>query len=215
MRWPWWDRWRSRRRPRRSPDPLWARPRTPRRSPATSASWCMEVMLTNNIPGRNKKPNRIGRTEPKRSVEFWNGPEPDAENNRTEPDRATTRPKNAGRTASNREHLNFRTEPIYFQKSGTEPNRTGPFLAFARSCLQEGETTQDTRRCSTAPRPIAPPSHCVPSAPADAQGRSLRHVQYGLFSYYDLFEPRSFESKFWKRCTKKLDGALRKNTLYI
>ena len=46
-------------------------------------------------PGRNKKPNRTDRTEPNH-IEFWNWPELDAEPNRTELDRAATRPKNAG-----------------------------------------------------------------------------------------------------------------------
>ena len=31
--------------------------------------------------GRIKKPNRTGRTEPNRTVSFWNRPEPDAETN--------------------------------------------------------------------------------------------------------------------------------------
>ena len=61
----------------------------------------------------------------------WNQPEPDGETNRTEPDRAATRPKNAGRTASNREK--YLSEPnrternrFIFEKSGTETNRTEP-----------------------------------------------------------------------------------------
>ena len=52
--------------------------------------------------GRNKRPNRTGRTEPNRTVLFRNRPEPNAEPNRTEPDRTTTRSKSAGRIASNR-----------------------------------------------------------------------------------------------------------------
>ena len=32
---------------------------------------------------RNEKPNRTGRAEPKRTVEFFSRPEPDAERNRT------------------------------------------------------------------------------------------------------------------------------------
>ena len=44
-------------------------------------------------------------------------------------------------------------------------------------------------------------------------GRRQGSVQ--SFVVLGLFKPRSFESKFRKRCTKKLDGALRKHTLYV
>ena len=86
-------------------------------------------MMTILITGRNKKPNRAGRTEPNRILEFRNRPEPDAEPNRTEPDRATTRPKSAGRTVSNRGKYSSepnRTEPINFRKvrNRHESNRT-------------------------------------------------------------------------------------------
>ena len=64
--------------------------------------------------GGIRKRTGTGRTEPNQTVQFWNQPEPDSETNRTEADRATTRPKNAGRTASNREI------------ESSEPNRTEP-----------------------------------------------------------------------------------------
>ena len=56
-----------------------------------------------------------------------------AEPNRTEPDRATTCPKNADRTASNQENYNSepnRNESINFRKvrNRNESNRTGSFL---------------------------------------------------------------------------------------
>ena len=88
------------------------------------------------ISGRSQKPNRTGRTELNRSVWFWNPPELDAETNRTE-HRATTRPRNAGRTASNRENYisePTRTEPINFRKvpNRNESNRTGSLLPWRR-----------------------------------------------------------------------------------
>ena len=77
--------------------------------------------------------NRTGPAEPNRTVSFRNRPEPDAEPNRTEPDRATTRPKNAGRTASNRE--TFVPEPnradellMSPEPKRLEPNRLLPVL---------------------------------------------------------------------------------------
>ena len=48
---------------------------------------------------------------------------------RTEPDRATTRPKSASRTVSNQDkYLSKpnRTEPMHFRKSVTETNRAEP-----------------------------------------------------------------------------------------
>ena len=39
--------------------------------------------------------------------------------------------------------------------------------------------------------------------------------QYGHFSIPRSHKPRSFESKLRKRCTKKLDGALRRSTPYL
>ena len=53
---------------------------------------------------------------------------PKPEPNRTGPDRATTRPKNAGRTASNRENTIFRTEPNRTDKfsKSPEPKRIEP-----------------------------------------------------------------------------------------
>ena len=58
--------------------------------------------------------------------------------NRTEPDRATTRSKSAGRTASNREiYFLNRTKPINFRKlwNRNESNRTGSFLTEAPCVL--------------------------------------------------------------------------------
>ena len=84
-----------------------------------------------SLPGRNKKPNRTGRTEPNRPNRTKPKrliPEPDAETHRTEPDRPTTRPKNAGRTASNRDLFSpNRTEPNRTEPNRTEPNRTDEF----------------------------------------------------------------------------------------
>ena len=78
--------------------------------------------------------NRTEPAEPNRTViQFWKRPEPDAEPNRTEMDRATTRPKSAGRTASNRE-IAFsepkRTKPMNSRqvRNRNESNRTGSFL---------------------------------------------------------------------------------------
>ena len=82
------------------------------------------------------EPNRPKRTEPVNS-----GTGRNRTRNRTEPDRATTRPKNAGRTASNRENSFSepnQTEPINFRKSPeakrTEPNRFLPVLCTRHRC---------------------------------------------------------------------------------
>ena len=78
------------------------------------------------------------RTEPNRLFL-----EPDAETNRTEPDRATTSPKNAGRSASNREiELSEpnRVEPIHFR---SEPKRIEPnrFLPARRRTASSSSRT--------------------------------------------------------------------------
>ena len=98
--------------------------------------------------GRNEKPNRNGRTEPNRTDQFQNRPEQDAEPNRTEPDRATTRPKNAGRTASNRENEFSepnRTEPINHSKC-PEPNRNEPNWFLSVFSVESSRTRVCERR---------------------------------------------------------------------
>ena len=77
------------------------------------------------------EPNRPNRTEPFNYGTGWN-----RTRNRTEPDRATTRPKNAGQTASIQDKLNSetnRTEPINLRKvrNRNESNPTGFFLRSA------------------------------------------------------------------------------------
>ena len=86
--------------------------------------------------GRNEKPNRTGRNEPNRTVEFRNRPDPDAETNRTEPDRATTSEKRRKNT-SNRENyvsepnqaepMNFRSQKVW---NRNKSNRIGSFLVI-------------------------------------------------------------------------------------
>ena len=74
------------------------------------------------------EPSRPNRTEP---GNFRRRPELDAETNRTEPDRATTRPKSAGWSALNRE--------MYF----SEPNRTEPNrLIFERQVRNRNESNR-------------------------------------------------------------------------
>ena len=48
----------------------------------------------------------------------------------------------------------------------------------------------------------------------DAVGYNVK-VVIRSFVILRLFKPRSFESKFRKRCTKKVYSALRINTLYV
>ena len=65
--------------------------------------------------GKNEKPNRTGRTEPNRTVEIRNRPEPDAEPTRTGPSHGASekrRPNSVGPGKTN------------------FPNRTGSFLVF-------------------------------------------------------------------------------------
>ena len=113
----------------------------PKSVPSSFVSFGSTNFLLKNT-GRNKKPNRTGRTEPNSAVEFWNRPEPDAETNRTDPDRATTRPKNAGRTASNLAKYCSepnRTEPINFRKiqNRHESNRTGSIVKIGEQVLDK------------------------------------------------------------------------------
>ena len=72
--------------------------------------------------GMNEKANPIGRSEPNRTFEFRNRPEPDAEPNRTEPRRVRTtqaEPRRSGeKTFPNRIEPNR----LIFEKSGTETN---------------------------------------------------------------------------------------------
>ena len=100
-------------------------------------SWLLMLVCPGSLhlSGRNKKPNRTRRTEPaepNRTEPFNFGSGRNRTQNRTEPDRATTRPKSAGRTASNRI---FRTEPnrteYLFEKSRTETNRTEPVPSWS------------------------------------------------------------------------------------
>ena len=82
------------------------------------------------------EPTQPNRTEPNRLIPEPTGTGCETEPNRTEPDRATVCPKNASRTASNREQYISepnRTEPINFRKvwNRNESNRTVSFLEYA------------------------------------------------------------------------------------
>ena len=86
-----------------------------------------------NTTGRNKKPNRTELNRPNRTEPLNSGTGRNWTRKRTEPDRATTRPKNAGRTASNRETTFSepnRVEPMNFRKvqNRSESNRFLPGL---------------------------------------------------------------------------------------
>ena len=81
-----------------------------------------------DLAGRNKKPNRTGRTEPNSLIL-----EPDAETNRTELDRTMMRSKSAGRTASNREN------------QISEPNRTDQISEIMEPKLSVGKISVEER----------------------------------------------------------------------
>ena len=92
------------------------------------------LSLTETCPFRSSEaghifPNRTIKTGHSDSGAFCShfGTGRNRTRNRTEPDRATTRPKNEGRTASNQTN---RTKPIDIRKirNRNESNRTGSFL---------------------------------------------------------------------------------------
>ena len=110
----------------------WSRASRNVESSMSSSSSAEPVNMRNTvrIKTREGMRSRSGTAEPKRTVEFRNRPEPDAERNRTESDRAMARPKSADRTVSNRKNeFPNRTEPMNFRKvrNRNESNRTCSF----------------------------------------------------------------------------------------
>ena len=97
--------------------------------------WLLRVSHPQTLSGRSRKPKRTGSTEANRTVSFWNRPEPDAEPNRAEPDRAATRKKTqAEPRRTGKFNSPNRTEPnrLIFEKSRTEPNRAEPVPSWHR-----------------------------------------------------------------------------------
>ena len=132
------------------------------------------TIITKHTPGRNKKPNRTGRIEPNRTEPNRTEPnrlilEPAGTGRGTEPDRAATRRKNAGRTEQNRNKWLSepdRTETMIFKKT-TEPKRIeanrflpesacpmdhstarGPLEQFNNELLEDGPQTKIGKRRS-------------------------------------------------------------------
>ena len=79
------------------------------------------------LAGRNKKPNRTGRTEPFNSGTGRTRTRKRTELNRTEPRRVRKSQAELRRTGTM-----VRTEPTNCQKSGTETDRTEPVLSWSQ-----------------------------------------------------------------------------------
>ena len=139
--------------------------------------------------------DRTEPAEPNRTKQFRNRPEPDAQTNRTEPDRATTHPKSAGRTASNRErHFSEpnRTKLTNFRKvrNRNESNRIGSFLInvvcmFSCAChawwrnakpaISHSPHTARAAKCTVGPRTHA--AHTFETHAEMARAVSQLHAQ--------------------------------------
>ena len=95
-----------------------------------------------------RKPNRTGRTEPNRTVWFWNRPDRNRTQKRTEPNRTEPRcVRTAGRTGKC--ICPYRTEPnrMNFRKriqNRKESNRTGSFLLLVKATWPKLRGTEGT-----------------------------------------------------------------------